>query len=420
VLIVLALLMAAQFGQWNYFFGTYSIDDAAIQTIEEQNASSEKFLFYYTHSGFSNQLIGIHRAAQLAYVTGRVLVLPPVLSHKFGDNKALSYNYPPRTAGPSCVAQERYQKFQDGAKQDAITAKSSMKKFPSVKQIINFTDLTANLGLQIMDLPDFLNSRSYIPTERWCEGNMKPRLIYNEEGDKQCARPSYQEMVQTFNQEMSEQSHKNISAGIFEDCNVAVLGSAFNMDLDFAAFDKNASNFFADFFAGFPPSDNVLSLLKLIHSKLPKGYIGVHIRVADYPLKTMFGNLKYPCGDKQGTLYKNVLERIGLADTNQAAAASVLIGRSNSHVKGCFQRFSKGRCNVTTVNDIIGGDKEILRLLENIHLDKSTVYLLLDQILIALAERIEMESARDYSTFQDLIVRRHRLRNVMLAMFENN
>jgi hypothetical protein len=128
-----------------------------------------------------------------------------------------------------------------------------------------------------------------------------------------------------------------------------------------------------------------------------------------------------PCGDEHGTFYKNVLERIFVGDSNvMAAPASVLIGRVDSNSKNCFQAFTEGRCNVTTVNDIVDGDEEIQRLIDNIHLEKSTIYLLLDQFLIALAERIEMESFYPVSTFQINIRERHRFRNKKIAMLENH
>lgn len=46
-----------------------------------QNASSENFLVFSSHSGFSNQLLGLSRAAILAYVSNRTLVIPPILGH---------------------------------------------------------------------------------------------------------------------------------------------------------------------------------------------------------------------------------------------------------------------------------------------------------------------------------------------------
>jgi hypothetical protein len=223
-------------------------------------------------------------------------------------------------------------------------------------------------------------------------------------------------MVQTFNQEMFNQRHKNK-----RNCNVAVLGSAFAIRNSFSEFDKNASHLFHDFFYGFRTPDKLSTLLKHIYAKLPKGYIGVHVRVEDRTPAQMKDKTQFPpCGDKNGTLYKNVLERIFVGDSNETAPASVLIGRVNSNSKNCFQKFAKGRCNVTTVNDIVDGDEEIQRLIDNIHLEKSTIYLLLDQFLIALAERIEMESFYPVSTFQINIRERHRFRNKKIAMLENH
>jgi hypothetical protein len=71
---------------------TFPIEEPSTFELDESfkvNAS-DKFLVYASHSGFSNQLVGLARAAVLAKISDRVLVIPPVLSHKavsFGGSK---------------------------------------------------------------------------------------------------------------------------------------------------------------------------------------------------------------------------------------------------------------------------------------------------------------------------------------------
>ena len=50
--------------------------------IPAQSVSEEQYLYYFTHSGWSNQLTALYHAAQLAYSTNRTLIVPPILSHK--------------------------------------------------------------------------------------------------------------------------------------------------------------------------------------------------------------------------------------------------------------------------------------------------------------------------------------------------
>eukprot|EP00475_Leptophrys_vorax_P035456 TRINITY_DN5846_c0_g2_i1.p1 TRINITY_DN5846_c0_g2~~TRINITY_DN5846_c0_g2_i1.p1 ORF type:complete len:405 (+),score=83.60 TRINITY_DN5846_c0_g2_i1:31-1245(+) len=52
---------------------------------------NDRFLVYSTHSGFSNQVLGLSRAALLANISNRVLVVPPILHHgqlSFGGKAA--------------------------------------------------------------------------------------------------------------------------------------------------------------------------------------------------------------------------------------------------------------------------------------------------------------------------------------------
>jgi hypothetical protein len=103
---------------------------------------------------------------------------------------------------------------------------------------------------------------------------------------------------------------------------------------------------------------------------LSKGYIHIGVHIHSAP---RYSKPRFECGDENGTLYKKVVNRFFVGDTNETAASStkVLIGRVHSNSKKCFQAFTKGRCNVvvtTPVNDIVDGDEEILRLIDNIHL----------------------------------------------------
>ncbi|KAJ1447065.1 hypothetical protein M885DRAFT_542286 [Pelagophyceae sp. CCMP2097] len=50
--------------------------------------SRKKFLFAPTHSGMGNQLLGLEKAAWLAFATNRTLIVPPMLTHAFGTAAA--------------------------------------------------------------------------------------------------------------------------------------------------------------------------------------------------------------------------------------------------------------------------------------------------------------------------------------------
>ena len=106
---------------------------------QTQSSASEQYLYYFSHSGWSNQLLGIQRAAQLAHSTNRTLILPPILSHKTSNDAG---NARPNTSkcGPGHLD---YIKF-DANECNKAKKKSSHSKF---SEIINMTELSQALNI---------------------------------------------------------------------------------------------------------------------------------------------------------------------------------------------------------------------------------------------------------------------------------
>jgi hypothetical protein len=76
-------------------------------TTPSQPPTSPSFLLYYTHGGYSNQLIALQHAAQLAYKLNRTLVIPPVLPHTNEEIK-LFPDWKRDAAGTWCQANQKY------------------------------------------------------------------------------------------------------------------------------------------------------------------------------------------------------------------------------------------------------------------------------------------------------------------------
>jgi hypothetical protein len=414
-------------------------DVAHHRSFSPKSRNDEKYLFYFSHSGWGNQLMGVERAAQFAYATNRTLVLPPVLPHSSDYNSTKRFpEWKWRVAiggGSRNRPLKEFQEFQQLARDDALQASaklvSSTRNFPSFQEVIDFSELTAASGLHVVDLSDFMTVTTTggyhnVSTDTWCEGgSWVKKWLSNGEMEKY----TYKEWVQVFQQRMQhqdgQQTHTSADVGavVTKDCRVAVIGSAFfswdALQNDFSTFDKNASRVFHNFFSGFPMSRTFLTVLRKVYAKLlpsssSNKYIGVHIRLKD--------KSKFPCGDKDGTRYKKVADRI-LAQT---VNATVLIGCGvNAKAKDCLQSSllsNKYQAPVVhTVNDLLNGDEEIIRLIESIELEKTTLFLLLDLILIALADRVELESHYKFeSTFQVLIDRRHDFRSKTLEEMDSN
>ena len=93
----------------------------------------------------------------------------------------------------------------------------------------------------------------------------------------------------------------------------------------------------------------------------------------------------------------------------------VLLGYGNEIVPRCFKYFAKEKYSFTTVYETVENDPELLQTLERIGSEKETVYLLLDQILIGVAENIVMKlPPMTGSTYQMRIQKWHNHRHDIL------
>jgi len=64
------------------FFLLLALVHVLVNNSRDDDDDGNRYLLFYSHSGFSNQLIGMERVAYLALATNRTLVLPPVVPHK--------------------------------------------------------------------------------------------------------------------------------------------------------------------------------------------------------------------------------------------------------------------------------------------------------------------------------------------------
>ena len=80
---------------------------------DDNNNADERYLLFFSHSGISNQFLGLEGAAYLAFATNRTLVLlPPVLPHVTADTDDLKYpNFTSKAAGGGCGPYAGYHRF---------------------------------------------------------------------------------------------------------------------------------------------------------------------------------------------------------------------------------------------------------------------------------------------------------------------
>ena len=85
----------------------------AATTVSIDDDNDERYLLFSSHSGISaNLLIGLERAADLAFASNCTLVLPPVLPHITAVADDLKYcKFTSKAAGSGCGPYAGYHKF---------------------------------------------------------------------------------------------------------------------------------------------------------------------------------------------------------------------------------------------------------------------------------------------------------------------
>ncbi|KAG7340371.1 hypothetical protein IV203_023914 [Nitzschia inconspicua] len=418
------------------------------------------FLLYYNHAGYSNQVRGLQRAAQLAYKLNRTLVVSPILPHTQKD-KQLFPNWDADTAGSRCDAYRDYELLQDQALNQADLARQkegTLARFPSFHSIMDFEALRNSTGLQVLDLDEFMQkthkrsvpkmSLSFYEShntsiQTFCNANID-RNVTNYVSARECQMnppQKYPELVNNIQQQMAKQhgTPKLHEGRLYtRDCRVLNIGSGFVLRNYFGK--DPMAKAFNEFFDNYPlvePWNRILKTLLKKTQVFSNDFIGVHVRTFDG---------KNECEDSS-ILYDNAAEEVLQQMTNHSTNATtndnhkinnklVIIGRANRNSKKCLKQaleqklIEKSRNEtissndnnykttllsmptVLTVNDLIDQHDEKVKLEEwinSIPMEVSTRYLLLDQLFLAMASDLVMQSAFG-STFQILIVNRHKYR----------
>jgi hypothetical protein len=428
------------------------------------------FLVYFAHSGFSNQLNALIRAAQLAYKLNRTLVLPPVLAHTVNDVK-LFPNWKPDGVGKPCQAHKDFAIHQIKATKQAERAisrnatdtHSIWPKFPSFANVMDFSVLTDTTGLKTLDLDEFMQrndkgrighaaakgfSRTFFSSyntsvHSWCNANVNLNVTEHV-GERDCKFDldlayKYPTLLQHIQKQLDQQ-HGQMElweGGYYRhDCRVLNVGSAFLLRNKF--YSDPAARSFASFFNNYPLVEPWTSILKTLLSGVGGNFWGVHVRVLDgHKACTDSSSLYQQAAENVWALYNNkttTSKNNNQHDDNNNNVL-VIVGRVNGNSKLCLQQAllqeataaahgnSVDVPQVVTINDLIDSHenkKQLQQWITSIELEISTTYLLLDQFILALSENLVMENAYPTSsTFQALVSKRraYRTQNLMKLGF---
>mmetsp|Transcript_56022 Transcript_56022/g.65448 ORF Transcript_56022/g.65448 Transcript_56022/m.65448 type:complete len:457 (+) Transcript_56022:328-1698(+) len=347
---------------------------ASIPSHNIANVDNQKYLFYYSHSGFSNQLIGLARAAQLAHSTNRTLILPPILPHKDdGDG---------RSAGTACNPYIKSGKFIRIAKLDATKCLGAPKntKYVKFSEIIDLSKLSQTTNVTFVDLCEFVEKEPVLTLQYFHPESPVQKVDL----DGYCTihhRRPYSKMVNHFQ-------------SIFSNSTVAIIPSAFVIRSS-----NSQSEAFSRNFLVYPPSSNLLAVIHSVRARLPPDYIGLHMRYKDkYNSEKCFSENKTEVSDMIQHENMAMMEKDGTNGTS-----SVFIASNSQKVVTCYKQFlRKAGFRTLSLSDVLEKDSSVLA---SIKVPLSTIYLVLDQIMVSLGNRVVLQSKMGISTFQSTFQR---------------
>ena len=409
--------------------------------------AEDRYLLFYPHAGYTNQIMALGKAAELARLVNRTLVLPPVLPH---------CPDPPMKYAWGCTPNNKPEKATGKAVANAFeTVVGGRQRFPSFTEIINF-DLFPT-EYRFVDMPDFMDM--FLEYHGF-DGGSKQSLVGNRAGD--AARVVKRLMLEHFHigneflplhelmySKPGMNHNKNVRAMFrdnFMEHRIAVIGSCFGLNLAESHMMREeplVSPFVQ-------PTDKFLSILGHILRHLGTGYIAAHIRLPDiYAWNPE--ELASDCSQQKDMVevYSNLFRKIEktiMNNTGSGGGGVIYLGSNLSRAKECFQTISKwynerkkleggvlaGETNstgstdavviraekVVTLNDVLADNPgNVLSLMDQIQLEDSTKELVLDQLLLGVGRALVTESALPGggSTYAWMLRVRHDYRDEVLS-----
>jgi hypothetical protein len=377
------------------------------ENTEYAPCDGKQYLFFYSVNGFANQLEGIRMAMQIAYSTNRTLIMPPLLPHGFSNTLSSKFHGRERYFGEFTTDPKRLVEINNltlGDVRAALTVQDKTE-YPSWSEVMDFVSLSNNTGVQVIDLIDFVQSKSESCIHEF----------YNQ--------PDSVSIVGISNKSTSWDDFTHLFTQQFQRHSIALIGVAFifssnsdmfqSHDYLFRIHDPIASDKILQGVRSFMPPKKVLDIIKAASVRLPNDYVGVHIRTRDHD------GLKN-CRDTALTNgFDSLIQE--LAESNTSYGSAIYLA-SNDHIaKECFNELSQNSYKVFTLNDIFPQEElgNVAKdIMESMAVDDGTKMLVVDEFLVALGAKVYFASINFpyVSTFQEGIKSMHSRRSELLQL----
>jgi len=364
--------------------------------------ADEKFLIYFSHGGFGNQIIGLQNAAMLALATNRTLVLPPVTPHLTdkGEKRFPQFEYREIGSPDGCRSVERSDEIIEIFKRDSEASKdlTNEKDYPSFQEIIDFKALQRQgVPLRVIDLPTFMVDREVSSFSGGRDRNISFALDGRCTGDRRTW--GYTMVLKSFYDNFWDKPVAMTGSGLFITSPMEPLSE--KILLNCSDCDKSSV------FMGFPLAPKFLSVLQHAFQHIPRPYVGVHLRFDDS--ETIRCN-------QVGHQYEELFGKI--AERAPANTTTVFTGTIKENVRSCFDQHKGPNSTLTlwTMDDLFAKDDKIRELAEQFIQEESTISLLMDLFMIAMGDAIVADQS---GTFHRLIRAQNKNRETILQLIDS-
>ena len=348
--------------------------------LSQRFQKANKYLYYHSYShDWSNQLIGLARAAQIAHETNRILILPPIIEH---STRMMD------VGSSGCQHCLMTQVYKDATLDAGKCKKDTLDEHVSFKEVMDLSQLSKSTGVQFFDLCDFVASEPTLAADYFFQQRQRqshPEII---DLDGECTlgqTRSYPEMVDHFN-------------SIFGDDDVALIPSAFatnNLNCQSEAFLDNVLSFH--------PSSALMELQQLLLNHISQPYVSAHVSYAD--------DHKFVCSEERKQVLLDWIEQESLSLPRKIGAKAkentppVYFASSSLEAAVCYQRFLEDAGLQTfTLSDLMVKE-DASQMLSSMNVSADLVALILDQLLVSLGNNIILESKTPQSSAFHMIVR---------------
>ena len=381
-----------------------------IDHLMDVKCDGDKFIFYTAGGSFVDQIGGLEAAMRIAYSTNRTVILPPLLQPPGAveDTLAIESNNNPLFRGRDIMSEASSDTtyFIESVRESvsdfsAARSLSNRHEFPSWSEILNLKELSSRTGVKLIDLYDFINTKSHACMYDFYKQPFNPESIA---GLTSKSEDSWAKFVDLF-----EEQYTNHFVALIGNVNMLNFGSnSFTSHEDlFGRYDAIAKERISEGVRSMPLSKKVNNLLQTIHDHLPKDYTAVYLKAGDETQPNVQN-----CKDKMVVNeYSKVKKR--LQESKIAEGSTIYIASNDRMAKSCFDKITEKNYKLVHLdgNFVVGIEQNVQDMqttseqMEDILIDGATKQILLDILLASMGSSIYFLEDDQFSSIKDLITR---------------